>query len=537
MINLDTNVKPVDPNKIRTSCAELFSTFSLVMQDPGWFDPTHERLCDWVQYHIDQGLRTDQEVLLCITMPRGSLKSTIITRNLPIWLAIRDPNLRFLIATNTHPNARKKLQSIRGIFDSHELFRRLWPNLLPVRHCRWTDEAAEINRPMPFPEATFEACGMNTIKTGCHYNVILEDDTTAPDVSDMGVETTAPSIETVEKAVGWHMQAHNLLVPKGRRIRIIVTTRWADFDLVHHVREQENYKFFDMPALNAKDEPNFPTLYSKEKLEGIKKNVGPYMFSCLFLNRPLDASQRKFQREWFQYCTPSEVPTGWHSIAIDPAISERDEACETAITQVTHCTDESKRQHMYWVKDVHKHLNPLELTKEALNMAGKCLGKVVFVIESVAYQAALKYIFRDEMIRRGVNYDIVEMNSRLQKEVRIEGLVPFFANGRIHLVRGLSPEVESQLLQFPNGRLVDVIDAFAMHLKVYRGDTAAAKPMPKQADPFGWDRVLDELHERAQQAKRGIPTGLTTDSTAVNFLTTGLGFDIDAKSVFSRSAR
>ncbi len=523
------NFTPVDPVTIRTRCAQRFATFSLLVQETGWFDPTHERLCDWIQYHIQEGQRLDRDVLLCITMPRGSLKSTIVTRNLAIWLSTLDPNLRMLIATNTHTNARKKLQSIRGIFDSHDLFRRLYPNLLPTRSCKWTDEAADVNRPMPFPEATFEACGMGTVKIGCHYNIIFEDDTTAPDVSAMKIETTTPSIEAVERAIGWHKQAHNLLVPKGRRIRIVVSTRWCDFDLVQHVRENEDYKFFDMPAMTDDGKPNFPTLYNVEKLREIEKTLGPYMYSCLFLNRPLDPNLRKFQREWFHYCTPAEVPEGFHSIAVDPAISEKDSACETAITHCVHHTNESKQQFLYFREDIHKHLHPHEIATHTINMACKCLGKVVLIIETVAFQAALKYIFRDEMIKRGVNFDIVEMNSRTAKEARIEGLLPYFANGRIIFVRGgITPETESQFLQFPNGRLVDVIDSWSMHLKVHKGDRVNRTPLPKAPEAMGWDSVLDELQARYKRNQQGLRTGLDARNVEYSSLSTGLGLHIDA---------
>jgi len=71
---------------------------------------------------------------------------------------------------------------------------------------------------------------MKTKKTGTHYNVIIEDDTVAPDVEEMAAEVIMPSIEDIERGIGWHKQAYSLLVPKGFRVRIVVSTRWSDFD-------------------------------------------------------------------------------------------------------------------------------------------------------------------------------------------------------------------------------------------------------------------------------------------------------------------
>lgn len=520
--------------QLRSGCLAFYSVFARMMQEEGWFDQVHEQLCDWIQYHIAEARRTGDDCRLAITMPRGSLKSTIVTKYLSAWLAINDPNIRILIGTNTHPNARKKLQDIRGLFDSHEIFKRLFPELLPGRSNRWTDESAEINRPMVFPESTFEVCGVGTVKIGTHYNCVIEDDTLAPDVSEMRMDVTTPSLETIEQAIGWHKSANNLLVPKGTRIRVIVSTRWSDYDLIQHVKENENYKFFDMPAISESGKPNFSMFYSLEKLKDIEKQVGPYMFSCLYLNKPIDSSKRKFQRDWFTYIDRNSLPEGGYtSIAIDPAISEKVDSCETAITQVYHWFTEDKRPQMCWVKDTHAHLDPLQSVKIMLDSAELCVGKVYLLVETVAYQAALKYILRDEMIRRGVSFDIIEVPSRASKNIKIEAMIPYFANKRILFLKGaLTPEVESQLMQFPHGKLVDVIDSFSMHLKVYKGEKAAERiAVVKTEDPFSYDTVMKEIYEGSRARKRETPgclqTGLSGDVN-FNILDTGLGMDRNA---------
>lgn len=511
------------------------------MQDVGWFDKVHEQLCDFIQYHIQNAKETGDDARICITMPRGSLKSTIVTKYLSAWLATRDPNTRILVATNSHTNGTKKLEDIKGLYETHPIYKNLFPECIPTKKQLWTASAATIPRPMQFPEATFESAGMGTKKTGSHYNVIFEDDTTAPDVSDMSSDITAPSQEDIERAIGWHRQANNLLVPKGLRVRIIVSTRWADYDLIQHVRENENYKFFDMPALKADGEPNFSMFYSKEKLKDIESQIGPYMFSCLYLNKPMDASKRKFQKEWFKSIKRNDLPPGGYwSVAVDPAISEKNESCETAITVTYHWMGEDKRPYMCWFKDIHEHLNPLETATKTINCACDCLGKVYIIVETVAYQKALKYIMQDEMIRRGVNFDILQSNSRASKNIRIEAMVPYFANGRIlFLEGGLTPQVESQLIQFPNGRLVDIIDSFSMHLKVYKGEkTAQIEFKDKDVDPFDAEVILEEVRKKSKsRSYQGcLETGVGSSSNSFsNYMVTGLGSSIDSQVYFGRS--
>lgn len=538
---METQLQPL---QLKNSCKDFYSVFARTMQDDGWFDPVHENLCDFLQYHISQAQLKQEDARICITMPRGSLKSTIVTKYLSAWLAIRDPNIRILVASNSYINATKKLEDIKGLFESHQIFTKLFPELLPTKKNIWTASSATINRPMQFPESTFEAAGMGTKKTGSHYNVILEDDTTAPDISDMTAELTAPSLQDIDQAVGWHKQANNLLVPKGTRIRIIVSTRWADFDLIQYVRENEKYLFFDMPALNEKGEANFSMFYSKEKLKDIESQIGPYMFSCLYLNRPMDASKRKFQKEWFSYITKNELPIGGtYSVAVDPAISEKDTSCETAITLSYQWQGEDKRPYMCWLKDVHEHLNPLETATKTLDVAEMCLGKVSILIETVAYQKALKYILHDEMIRRGVNYDIIQINSRTSKNLRIEAMVPYFANGRIKFLKdGLTPQVESQLIQFPHGRLVDVIDSFCMHLKVYKGEkTVERQEIISHKDPFDGETILMEIRQKSANRRHNpgsMDSGVTSFggqfNEVITHMDTGLGMDSNINTMFAR---
>jgi len=138
-----------------------------------------------------------------------------------------------------------------------------------------------------------------------------------------------------------------------------------------------------------------------------------------------------------------------------------------------------------------------------------------------------------------VNYDIVETNSRSAKQVKIEALVPYFANGRIKLVRGLSSAVESQILQYPHGRLVDVLDCFSMHMQVYKGDRSLRPQIPvEKLDQMSWGAVMEEVRAKARMREgRGpgqMDTGLTGDNTNSQFsyMDTGLGSEATTLALF-----
>ena len=534
------NELQVSPEQVRESCLASYATFCQIMQEDGWFDPVHQKLCDFVQYHVETAIQNREDAKILLVMPRGTLKSTIVTKYLPIWLTLKDSNFRSLVATNTHPNAQKKLENIRGVFDKEPTFRALWPDKLPTTNCRWTDSAAEIPHTRATPEATFEACGMNTKKEGTHYNLIIEDDTTAPGVSNTDIDNTLPTQDEVDRSIGWHRKAVLLLVPKitgdfskNPRITVVVSTRWAEEDLIWYIKAKETgWKVFDVPAIREDGTPTFKIFYSVADLEAIKERVGPYLFSSMFLNQPLDASQRKFKNEWITHVGVSEIPQGWNSIAIDPAISEKDDSCETAITRVVHYV-EGTRPFMVWRNAIHGHFDPFEAAVHLLDLVEDDYENTKYIIiEENAYQAAFKFVLRDEMIKRKINVDIIHVQTRSQKMARIEGLVPYFANGRIKLARDLDPQAESQLKQFPHGRLVDVLDSFCMHLRVAKGEKFDVVPRRDTGPKPGTMGYVLDQNRKHYAAMNTAASHM--DEVHFYAMETGLGSDVDSKLVFSR---
>jgi hypothetical protein len=521
------NQQRLDLQATKQACVDSFAVYARLMQEDGWFDPTHEYLCNWTQKHIE---KLEEQLAatgtcngrLLYVMPRGSLKSTIVTKHLTTWLTIRwfykhnDSSLRSLIAGNTFTNAKKKLRGLRGVFDDVDLFKVLFPEMLPSKKNQWSDEGACINRKGSFDEATFECAGTNTKITGRHYNVILEDDTTAPDVDEMKEEYTIPSAETIAKAIGFHKASMPLQVPKGLRLSIIVSTRWAMSDLVSHVQQEEDYNYFDMPATKNGEidgEPVF-SFYDYETMNVIRKRIGDYMFSCLYLNKPIDDTLRVFRSCDMDWVSKGQVPnTGEISIAVDPAISEKDDACQSAITVNLHHENERKERHEYWLEDYAGRVTPFKLAEKILKLADKYDTEdtpvTSIIVETVAYQEALKYILINMMNlrkKRGVKtYNIVKAK-RGNKAVRIEGMQPAFQQGRIHFVRGaMSDETESQLLQWPNGTLVDIIDSWSMHRKVWQSERFGLPDEPEQEDPV---ETFESVYAEILAMKEGDKTGL-----------------------------
>jgi hypothetical protein len=277
------------------------------------------------------------------------------------------------------------------------------------------------------------------------------------------------------------------------------------FDLIQHVQEEEDYHVFDVPA-EIDGVPVFTCFYDVETLAIIKKRVGDYMYSMLYLNKPLDDSLRVFKSTDMQWVDKKDVPQlGAITISVDPAISEKEEACESAITVNQH-VQKGNCLHEYWHEDLHGHLLPFDLAEKTLKLADKydtpSTPVKAIIVEQEAYQAALKYIMINMMNARrdkGERVYTIVKAKRGNKVVRIEGMQPQFQQKRIWFVRGaLSDQTESQLLQWPSGKLVDIIDSWSMHRKVWRSDSFEAPSTPTEDIEETFEHVLAEIAEQRQ---------------------------------------
>lgn len=497
---------------LQERCSGNFASFSYLVQDPGWMDPIHEKLCNWIQDNIEKQFPRGTDVNnptitktinLAIVMPRGSLKTTFCSRNLPAWLtAYFGSEIRGLVVTNTHPNAKKKLSNITGLFESHSEFKAVFPNL--KKGTIWNTEKAVLQRNGVYEDGTFESAGVGTKKTGSHYNYIIEDDTLAPDADEMSEGFTLPSQESMDRAIGYHQAAHSLLVPKGLRLRIVVSTRWGENDLIAHLQKQGDWLFFDMPALREDGSPNFTMFYSKEMLEEIERSIGPYMLSCLYLNKPLDPRLRVFKEDAISVAKREQLPLSEYdylTIACDPAISKKIGACETSITVCGHrrCGNSSILSALDLTS---KQLSSGETCEELLRLF-ECWGKDelvrAIIIENVAYQQSLLERVRDLFAEHGYSCPVVPFSSRKDKKERIRNsLEPLFHSRRIEISPAIHAAIAKQLENFPNSDLVDIIDSLSMHVPHMQGSRMNRKEEepPPQENPLSLEAALAELRAK-----------------------------------------
>jgi hypothetical protein len=189
------------------------------------------RMDDWDTLHDDLAKvleHSDSRKL--ILMPRGHLKSSVITVGWVIQQILRDPNIRVLISNAVWDKARAFLAQISGyLTDKSALPQLFGPFQTPQG--RWTRDEIEIAQKTKtsIKEPTISTAGLEKSLTGYHYDLLVMD--------DLVDATNITTKEQIEKVKAFYRNSLPLLDPGGRIVT--VGTRWAISDLYDDLITQQ----------------------------------------------------------------------------------------------------------------------------------------------------------------------------------------------------------------------------------------------------------------------------------------------------------
>lgn len=474
LLDTQRSFTPDEITWIRQLCRENFYFFAkFVLEHP--FENS------WLQKHIHQPICEvlqdyEQNTRVTVVLPRSWLKSTLCSVYYPIWRAIRNPSIRCLIVQNSAPNAEKKLAAIRGQFESNPLLRLLFAELLPDSSCRWTTKDACLRRPMNHPESTFETGGTRSKLISRHYDLIIEDDTVSPDLDELTESNVVPMKDDIEQAIGFHRQMNGLLVDYALSQNLIVGTRWFERDLISWSQQNEpQYRRIERAVRERGGVPDpsgditYPERFGESVLEGLERSWGSYLFSCLYLNRPLRSADMVFKKEWLQNWYTDAPRNLVTYTTVDPAggaINSRTRKSSGDLdSNVVLTTGKDLRTGLLYVLEYSRFKgSPGDLIRSIFDHQARW-GSLCVGIEGQQYQNSLDYFVREQMPRRNQFFMIEMLKSVRSKEVRIRALQPLFQNGLI-LLRTHHVELISELEAFPLGAHDDVADALSMVLQL-----------------------------------------------------------------------
>ena len=432
-----------------------------------------------------------------LIQPRGFLKSTIATEALPIWAGAQDPEQTFLIVMNTQPNAQKQLAVIRREWESNEILRGLYPEVVPdTDKVTWHTNAACLKRKtIGLSEATYECAGVRSSLASRHYMNIIGDDLIAATENPETGEEYEPTREDIAVACTWLNRMPPLLQNPRDGWFSNVGTRWCEDDTFAHTSNW-NMARHQVDSLDADGNPTFD-MYTLDVLEQREKMLGPYLFSALYRNKPMSAKDRTFHREWIQHPKfDLQKPDGDESkryfMAIDPASTQTRTSDYTAIVVVG--VDE--RGWWYVVDYINERLGnkPDEVAFRATALIKRWKVRRV-AVETTHWHGQLRDIMREMIASADLRVGVEEIKSSIanRKDDRILALEPLFAAKKVFIRRNM-PELEAQLMNYrPGGNMPhdDLIDALGMVKFV--ASPARVAPKEKVLSPFSGKAILRDL--------------------------------------------
>lgn len=451
----------------------------------------HVPLCEFLQ---DNSIQNK-----LIALPRSFLKSTLACIKLPIWMAINNPNVRVLIATNVIDNAMNHLRSIKHIFERNSLFRHLYPEIIPdIRKVQWSDHSVTVRRTGGYGEATFTAAGVGVNVVGTHYDVIIMDDILTAKKDDVTGEELAPSQLDIDRAIGWYKLAISLFDTPSKGLSFYIGTRWAVHDVIDYILKFDTSfvpYIQNVYVKGTKDVPVYPEKFDAKALAQLKARQGPYIYASQYLLDPLPVEKMVFHPEYIQYFEklPFNEPY-WVYTYVDPAISSKKDACNTAIVTIARTFD----NRIYVLDCIRKRgMSISELCKTLFLVHKKYKPRLVG-IESVAYQEAIGKHLKEQMKAKDYFFNVRDDRPARDetKDVRIRGMQPRFAAKAVW-IKSYMTGLETELLEYQgveHSRYVDAIDALAGAIKISTRPPPAVKTQKLEGITMG--SILKELRSK-----------------------------------------
>lgn len=427
-----------------------------------------------------------------VCIPRGWYKSTIASVAYPIWCLIRDSRDTVLIVAITATLARRFLAEIKEVFESNEIFRWLFPEIIPdFSKVKWTVDEIEIQRPLGVREPSIAAIGVGGTSVGNHFRRVIKE--------DFVDESNVDSAEQIEQICKWDRTSVSLLVEPTIDTEVFIGTRWGFNDFLSYVKEnRKNVHWFEMSAENTEGEPLFPERFGREVLDEIKEIQGPYIYSCQYGNRPIDPSRQVFRPEWcptFQWNEDvvSFVANSKMFAILDPALSEKKHGswsgyvlCAVGPGYQTLVLKGIKRR---W--NVDDYLD--NIFADAMRFPGLAVG-----VEMASLMKVLKWPLEREMFRRQqfIGLQVLEPSTQISKEGRARAMVPFFSRFLFKFLTNECEDLLKDIRIFPFGdKNWDALDALSYLPQMWSEGRGIPEP-PKydpMKDPFNMAYIMNEL--------------------------------------------
>ncbi len=374
---------------------------------------------------------------------REHFKSSIITYGLTIQDILKNPEVTVAIISFNRPTAKAFLRQIKIEFESNEVLRALFPDILwpnPWRDApKWSEDDGIVVRRKGNPkESTVEAWGLvDGQPTGRHFALMVYDDVVTAD--------SVGSPDMIEKVTRAWETSRNLTM-EGGATRYI-GTRWHYADTYRTIMERKAAIPRIHPVTYEGTVDGTPVIWTKERVAEKRREMGPYSFASQLLLDPSADRVQGFKEEWIRYYQGGSFVGMNNYLLVDPANSKNKSSDYTVMAVIGLADDQN-----YYLLDMIRDRLSLPERGDALFALHRRWRPKGVGYEQYGMQADIDYV-KDRQTRENYRFEVTPVAGKVPKPERIRRLIPLFEDGRFHLPETLF-KVDYE------GKHVDLVRAF-----------------------------------------------------------------------------
>lgn len=464
----------------------------------------HALMCKFVEKRTGVPA-LDQARFRKITVPREVGKTTCITQGYPIQRICADPNVSILICNEKEQNAKDYLAAIKWQFESNELLRALFPEVIPsdLNDTAWSASRIVVNRTSGRKEPTVFVIGVGGTVTGAHPDIVIVDDM----ISREAMENARAGSRTIMEQTNRWIHQLEPIVNKGATPFpeiLFIGTMWWHNDCYAHIDEAyglgepprrfllrmplETGAVQQLPMERVGDlarftrsaiedgKSIFPEKWSLDDLAKMRMR-DPELFACSMMNNPTDEITSTFKPAWLQrlswmdektfYFTSSEAKQEVRQlqdldkiIIVDPGGFSDGPGQDRARAAVAVLGEDFKG-HYFFLDCFADKATFLDAIRQIVQFAISYAPRKIYV-ERAGQQAAFAQLLRQELESQNCHVPVDDTTVKpggRSKELRILEMEPYWQRGQVYV--GAGPQFHeflTQYGQFPRAARVDVLD-------------------------------------------------------------------------------
>lgn len=396
---------------------------------------------------------------------RGHYKSTIGTFGLTIQRILNNPEGVRCILSYTRPIAKAFLRQIKREFESNELLKKLFSEILwanPIKDApKWSeDDGLVVKRKGNPKESTIEAHGLvDGQPTSKHFDDLIYDDVvekrsvTSPDM----IRKTTEAVEL----------SFNLDNPGGTKR--YYGTRYHFNDTYGALIRRGVVQVRLYPATRNGTITSPTVLLTPEENAQKRRDMGPYTYACQMLQNPVADEAQGFKVEWLRYYARSVTGSKMFKVLLSDPASEKKKTNDYTTMGVIGLSTDGKYYLLDFIRD---RLNLTQRGDALFYMHRKWRPQVVGY-EKYGLMADIEH-YKDRMGHEEYTFDITSLGGPMPKNDRIRRLIPIFEQGRFllpetcnktnyegHTQDLVSVFIEEEYKAFPVSLHDDILDMLA----------------------------------------------------------------------------